>query len=63
MQKYEYNVYCGRKQFDQYFFKGDVTLTAKSRAKVIKDINDAMGYLQDNEMIELSLRVIGKLNN
>lgn len=34
-----------------------------SREKVIKGINDAMEYLEDDEMIELSLRVIEKLND
>ena len=34
-----------------------------SRAKVIKSISDAMEHLEDDEMIELSLRVIVKLND
>lgn len=34
-----------------------------SRAKVIKGISDAMKHLEDDEMIELSLRVIVKLND
>ena len=32
-----------------------------SRAKVIKSISDAMEHLEDDEMMELSLRVIVKL--
>lgn len=35
----------------------------ESRRKVIKGINDAMEHLEDDEMIELSLRVIVKLND
>ena len=31
--------------------------------KVIKGISDAMKHLEDDEMIELSLRVIVKLND
>ena len=34
-----------------------------SRAKVIKGISDAMEHLEDDEMVELSLRVIVKLND
>lgn len=34
-----------------------------SRAKIIKGIGDAMEHLEDDEMIELSLRVIVKLND
>lgn len=33
----------------------------ESRAKVIKSISDAMEHLEDDEMMELSLRVIVKL--
>ena len=35
----------------------------ESREKVIKGISDAMERLEDDEMIELSLRVIVKLND
>lgn len=35
----------------------------RSRAKVIKGISDAMEHLEDDEMVELSLRVIVKLND
>lgn len=34
---------------------------SKSREKVIQDINNAMKHLDDEEMIELSLRVVEKL--
>ena len=34
-----------------------------SREKVIKGISDTMEYLEDDEMIELSLRVIVRLND
>lgn len=34
-----------------------------SREKVIKGISDAMKHLENDEMIELSLRVIVKLND
>lgn len=41
----------------------DAAFDLESRAKVIKSISDAMEHLEDDEMIELSLRVIVKLND
>ncbi len=35
--------------------------TSDNRTKVISDINNAITHLDDEEMIELSLRVIDKL--
>lgn len=35
----------------------------KSRSKVIQDISEAMKHLDDEEMIELSSRAIGKLKD
>lgn len=35
----------------------------RSRAKVISDIKKAIKYLDDSEMVELSNRVVAKLNN
>lgn len=34
---------------------------SKSREKVMQDINNAMKHLDDEDMIELSLRVVEKL--
>lgn len=45
------------------FTEEDVALDLESRAKVIKGISDAMEHLEDDEMVELSLRVIVKLND
>lgn len=45
------------------FTEEDVALDLESRAKVIKGISDAMDHLEDDEMVELSLRVIVKLND
>lgn len=45
------------------FTEEDVALELESRAKVIKGISDAMEHLEDDEMLELSLRVIVKLND
>lgn len=45
------------------FTEEDVALGLESRAKVIKDISDAMEHLEDDEIVELSLRVIVKLND
>lgn len=45
------------------FTEEDVALDLESRAKVIKGISDAMEHLEDDEMVELSLRVIAKLND
>ncbi|MBO5032986.1 MAG: transposon-transfer assisting family protein [Lachnospiraceae bacterium] len=45
------------------FTEEDVALDLESRAKVIKGISDAMKHLEDDEMVELSLRVIVKLND
>lgn len=35
----------------------------ESRAEVIEDINRALPYLEDEDMIELSHRVLDKLQN
>ena len=35
----------------------------RSRTKVISDIKKAIKYLDDDEMVELSNRVVAKLNN
>ena len=35
----------------------------ESRVEVIEDINRALPYLEDEEMIELSQRVLDKLQN
>lgn len=35
----------------------------ESRRKVIQGISEALGHLEDDEMVELSLRVIVKLND
>lgn len=35
----------------------------KSRSKVIQDISEAMKHLDDEELIELSSRAIGKLKD
>ncbi len=35
--------------------------TSDNRTKVISDINNAIPHLDDEEMIELSLRVVDKL--
>lgn len=45
------------------FTEEDVALDLESRTKVIKGISDAMKHLEDDEMVELSLRVIVKLND
>lgn len=45
------------------FTEEDVALGLESRAKVIKGISVAMEHLEDDEMVELSLRVIVKLND
>lgn len=45
------------------FTEEDVALDLESRAKVIKGISDAMEHLEDDEMMELSLMVIVKLND
>ena len=45
------------------FTEEDVALDLESRTKVIKGISDAMKHLEDDEMMELSLRVIVKLND
>lgn len=34
---------------------------SKNRIKVMQDINNAMNHLDDEDMIELSLRVVEKL--
>ena len=34
-----------------------------SRAKVIEDIHKAMKHIEDDELVELSVRVAGKLEN
>lgn len=34
-----------------------------SRAKVIEDIHKAMKHIDDDELVELSVRVAGKLEN
>ena len=34
---------------------------SKNRAKVMRDISNAISHLDDEEMIELSLRVVDKL--
>lgn len=36
---------------------------SRSRTKVIQDISEVMNYLVDDEMIELSSKVIMKLKN
>lgn len=36
---------------------------SKSRINVIQDINNAMKHLDDEDMIELSLRVVEKLKS
>lgn len=45
------------------FTEEDVALDLESRARIIKGISDAMEHLEDDEMVELSLRVIVKLND
>lgn len=45
------------------FTEENVALDLESRAKVIKGISDAMEHLEDDEMVELSLSVIVKLND
>lgn len=45
------------------FTEEDAAFDLESRAKVIKGISDAMEHLEDDEMVELSLRVIVKLND
>lgn len=45
------------------FTEEDVAFDLESREKVIKGISDAMEHLEDDEMVELSLRVIVKLND
>lgn len=36
---------------------------SRSRTKVMQDINNAMKHLADEEMIELSMRVVDKLKD
>ena len=45
------------------FTEGDAAPDLGSREKVIKGISDTMEHLEDDEMIELSLRVIVRLND
>lgn len=45
------------------FMEEDTTSGLQSRTKFIKSISDAMEHLEDDEMVELSLRVIVKLND
>lgn len=45
------------------FTEEDATPDLGSREKVIKGISDTMEHLEDDEMIELSLRVIVRLND
>ena len=45
------------------FTEEDAAPDLGSREKVIKGISDTMEYLEDDEMIELSLRVIVRLND
>lgn len=45
------------------FTEEDVAPDLGSREKVIKGISDTMEHLEDDEMIELSLRVIVRLND
>lgn len=45
------------------FTEEGVTFDLGSRKKVIKCISDAMEHLEDDEMVELSVGVIVKLNN
>lgn len=37
--------------------------TLESRSKVIEDIERALPYLEDTDMLELSVRVVGKLRD
>ena len=45
------------------FTEEDAAPDLGSREKVIKGISDTMEHLEDDEMIELSLRVIVRLND
>ena len=45
------------------FTEEDTAPDLGSREKVIKGISDTMEHLEDDEMIELSLRVIVRLND
>lgn len=45
------------------FTEEDAAPDLGSREKVIKGISDTMEHLEDEEMIELSLRVIVRLND
>lgn len=45
------------------FTEEDAAPDLVSREKVIKGISDTMEHLEDDEMIELSLRVIVRLND
>lgn len=36
--------------------------TGRSRTEVMQDIETAKKYVEDNELLELSERVVGKLN-
>ena len=45
------------------FTEEDAAPDLGSRKKVIKGISDTMEHLEDDEMIELSLRVIVRLND
>lgn len=45
------------------FVEESAAFDLRSRANVIKGISDALEHLEDDEMVELSLRVIVKLND
>lgn len=45
------------------FAEESIALDTKSRTKVIQEISNAIKYLDDNGMIELSKQVVAKLDN